>query len=176
VTLTAFRHRIADLIDYQLAGVDPASGLLTFQTANVGRVGTAGVDTELSVRPTTWATMALGYSRLSATDRETGEPLTGRASNTLKGRVRLTSTRLGLSVAVFGRFVGRRAFADTDADGGIDDFSPGLQLWDARVSQRLGRTLELFIGADNLLDEQDARSYPSAGRRMYSGIAVNVGG
>lgn len=81
--------------------------------------------------------------------------------------------RLGLSGAVFARYFGRRAFADTNRDGRIDDFSPALSLWDARIAKDVGRHVQFFVGVDNLFAEQDARYFPSPGRRVYAGTAVH---
>ncbi len=172
LTVTGFRHAIADLIDSRFVGVDPASRLLTYQTANVGRARTYGVETDASVTPAPWVTFGIGYGWLDATDRATGEPLTLRARRSVKGRAIVRAGRLGLTGAIFGRYLGRRAFADTNRDGRIDDFSPALNLWDARVAKDLGRQVQVFLGADNLFAEQDVRYFPSPGRRVYAGASV----
>ena len=174
VEVTAFRHRIADLIDYEFLGFDPAAGLTTLRTANVGRAGTHGVDTNVTVRPSVWVTAAVGYSRLEASDLETGEPLTGRSRHSVKARLAMTFGGRGPSVSVFGRLMGRRAFADADGDGRVEDFAPALQIWDVRLGQRIGRATELFVGAENVTGEQDVRYYPGAGRRAYVGLKVSV--
>ncbi len=60
----------------------------------------------------------------------------------------------------------------TNRDGRIDDFSPALNLWDARIAKDLGRQVQVFLGADNLFAEQDVRYFPSPGRRVYAGASV----
>lgn len=171
-TVTLFQHRIDDLIDTVFASQDPTSGLLTFQTANVGEVRTRGAEAHIDVTPRQWLSASLSYTRLDVKDIETGEPLTSRAKHSVKGRLSVRSMSTGTSVALFGRYLGRRPFADLDSDGHIDDYAPGLPLWDLRVGQDVGERVAVFVGAENIFDEQDARYFPSQGRRVYVGATL----
>ncbi|MGH9159695.1 MAG: TonB-dependent receptor domain-containing protein [Vicinamibacteraceae bacterium] len=170
--VTLFQHRIDDLIDTVFASQDPASGLLTFQTANVGEVRTRGAEAQIDVTPRQWLSASLSYTRLDAKDIETGEPLTSRAKNSVKGRLSVRSMSTGTNLALFGRYLGRHPFADLDSDGRIDDYASSLPLWDLRVGQDVGDRVGLFVGAENILDEQDARYFPSQGRRVYAGATL----
>ncbi|MPZ19762.1 MAG: TonB-dependent receptor [Luteitalea sp.] len=172
VAVTLFQHRIDDLIDSVFASQDPASGLLTFQTANVGQARTRGAETQIDVTPRQWLSASLSYARLDAKDIETDEPLASRAKDSVKGRVSVHSMSTGTNVALFGRYLGRRPFADLDSDGHIDDYAPALPLWDLRVGQDIGERVALFVGAENIFDEQDARYFPSQGRRVYVGATL----
>ena len=172
VRLGVFRHEIEDLFTTEFAGRDPASGLLTYQPANAEAARLQGVETELTVAPAGWVTAALGYNYLDAEDRATGGPLALRSRHTVKGRLLVRGDRIGTSAALFGRYLGRRPFADADGDGRIDEMSPAFAIWDVRVAQRVGAWLEIFAGADNLFARRDARYLPSAGRRAYAGAAV----
>ena len=182
VRLGVFRHEIEDLFTTEFAGRDPASGLLTYQPANAEAARLQGVETELTVAPAGWVTAALGYNYLDAEDRATGGPLALRARHTVKGRLLVRGDRIGTSAALFGRYLGRRPFADADGDGRIDEMSPAFAIWDvgrrrlfAARDLYLSKTLErfeIFAGADNLFARRDARYLPSAGRRAYAGAAV----
>ncbi|MPY90037.1 MAG: TonB-dependent receptor [Luteitalea sp.] len=172
VNVTLFQHRIEDLIDTVFASQDPTTGLLTFQTANVGQVRSRGAEARIDVTPRSWLTASLSYARLDAKDLETDEPLTSRAKDSVKGRVSLRSMPTGTTFALFGRYLGRRPFADLDDDGRIEDYAPGLPLWDVRVAQDLGQRVALLVGAENIFDEQDVQYFPSQGRRVYVGATL----
>jgi outer membrane receptor for ferrienterochelin and colicins len=172
VTATGFRHAIRDLIDSAPVLSPPGIGLLTFQTANIGRVQTQGIEIEGTVTPVGWARFELGYGWLDALARPGGEPLTLRARHTIKGRVLLQARRHRVTLALFARHLGRRPFADTDQDGRIDDVAPPIDLWDVRLAKDIGAHVRLFAGAENVLAERDARYFPSPGRRIFGGAIV----
>ncbi|MCC7009634.1 MAG: TonB-dependent receptor [Acidobacteria bacterium] len=172
--VTVFRHRIDDLIDYEFLGFDPSVGLTTLRTSNVGRAGTSGVDTNVTLRPSRRVSGSLGYSYLDARDLEADEPLTGRARHSVKARVRVDVGERGPRLSVFGRINGTRAFADADGDGHVEDYAPRLASWDVRVSQRIAQSLELIAGAENVGNARDVRYYPTAGRRAYVGLTMSV--
>lgn len=171
-TLGVFRHQIDDLFTTRFVGRDPAAGLLTYQPVNADAARMQGVEAELTVAPASWVTGAVGYTYLDALDRATGEPLILRSRHAVKARLFARSDRTGTSAAIFARWLGRRAFADTDGNGRIDDYSPAFAIWDARLAQRIGDWLQVFVGADNLLGSRDARYLPSPGRRVYAGASV----
>ncbi len=169
-SVSVFRNRVLDLIDSALVGLDAGTGLLTFQTSNLGAVRTRGAEADLALAPSARVGVGVSYNLLDADDTSSGEPLVGRARHSLKGRaiVRLERTQL----ALFGRYLGRRPFADTNQDGRIDEHAPGVFFLDGRVAQAVGRHVQLVVGGENLLDRADPRYLPTPGRRLYAGLVV----
>jgi vitamin B12 transporter len=141
--LTWFETRFRDLVDFN------------YQTGyvNIGRARTKGLEATVEVRLSERVRLSASYARLSARDEDTGTELLRRPRD--KFAARASSRLFGrFDVAVSGLWVGRRF----DRDFGVPPYAavplPGYVLIDAVVSTAIGPRLELFAGADNILDAQ----------------------
>ena len=66
---------------------------------------------------------------------------------------------------------GRTFYLDEDFDGQVDEvLSDPYVTLDARVAKGLGPFVELYVGADNLLDEGDGRFLTMPPRLFYVGV------
>jgi outer membrane receptor for ferrienterochelin and colicins len=201
--VNVFRNDVRDLINSvslgfvatpaQLAailereGLDPTfrpvAGRLLFSYQNTAEAVTSGVELDGE-----WAVMrglALGgaYTSLEARDDLTGLALTGRHDH--QGHVRLvwSADRIGLRANLRGSFYSSWITARATVNGVPQDTrAPRFSLWDAFVSQRLGRGLTAFAAVDNLADSQDpntglvtAAGAPASLSRLDAGRTARAG-
>lgn len=166
--INLFHNDIKDLI---VTAYDPdasaTAAWTVYRYANVARARTRGIEAAGEARLGNWRLMT-GYTYLEAIDRDTGERLAHRPRHQLKGEIEFGwgQTRIALATVHQSREL-------ADADTGV--FSPAWTRWDLRVTHALGRKLEVFAGADNLLDEhRDPRDpsdlTPKPGRHVYAGL------
>ncbi len=192
VAANVFRNDVRDLIESvnlglvatpeQLSallareGLDPSfrpalgRSLLTYR--NLVDVVTQGVELDTETAMTSAISLGGAYTYLSARDHETDLTLTGRHRH--HGHVRLSwqPARSGLRASVRGTFfsswIAARA---TQAGGDVQDtVASKFALWDAFVSQRIGRGLSAFLTLDNLADSQD----PNTGVLLATGAPAPI--
>ena len=176
VGMNFFRNDVSDLIESQSVGVavtpaqlaallareglDPSfrpvlgRPILTYR--NLFDVVTSGVELDGEAALTEAISVGGAYTYLSAVDNDTGLELTGRHRH--HGHVRLSwqPSRLGLRASVRGTFFSSWIAARATV-GGVPQDTVALRfaLWDAFVTQRIGRGLSAFLTVDNLADSQD---------------------
>jgi outer membrane receptor for ferrienterochelin and colicins len=140
----------------------PVLGRLLFTYRNINDAITEGVELDGELALTSQLSVSGAYTYLRARDALSDRDLTGR--HTHHGHVRLSwqNDRVGLRANVratsFSDWIAARA-------GTVDTIAPGFTLWDAYVSQRLGRGLTAFVAVDNITDNQD----PNTGVMTASG-------
>lgn len=171
-SVTLFRHRIQDLIASRFIGRNPASGLATYEYANIGSARSEGVEVEAGWNAGAWMSGGLGYGFTDAVDGATRQPLPGRSPHTVKGRVSFLIPQTRSTVSAFGRYLARRPFADTNGDGGPDDYAPPLATVDVKVTQEIGRRLQAFLAVEDATDTAAARYTPWPGRRISFGLRL----
>ncbi|HXE80484.1 MAG TPA: TonB-dependent receptor [Vicinamibacterales bacterium] len=170
-----FRNDIRDLIDsvslgfiatpQQLAavlareGLDPsfrpALGRVLFTYRNVSDAVTQGAEIDGEAALTRTLSVGGAYTYLSARDGDTGLDLTGRHPH--HGHVRISwQPPSGFRASLRGTFFSSWIAARSTANGAVNDtVAPRFALWDAFVSQRIGRQLSLFVSVENIADSQD---------------------
>jgi outer membrane receptor for ferrienterochelin and colicins len=186
-----FRNDVRDLIESQSVGIavtpaqldtllareglDPSfrpvlgRPILTYR--NLFDVVTSGVELDAETALTEAISLGGAYTYLSAVDSDTGVELTGRHRH--HGHVRMSwqPRQWGLRAGVRGTFFSSWIAARTTTGGGAQDtVAPRFALWDAFLSQRLGRGLSAFLTIDNLADSQD----PNAGVILPGGAPAPV--
>jgi outer membrane receptor for ferrienterochelin and colicins len=190
--VNVFRNDVRDLIESvnlgfvatpaQLAallareGLDPsfrpALGRLLFTYRNVFDVVTQGVEVDTDAALTSTVTVGGAYTYLSARDANTDLALTGRHRHHGHVRVSWQPSRTGLRASLRGTFfsswIATRA---TVPGGGVQDtIAPRFALWDAFVSQRIGKGLSAFLTIDNLANSQD----PNTGVLLPTGAPAAI--
>ena len=172
----AFANRIADLIDFQLAGSSTA-GVDDYRYVNVGSAVTLGVDAGARYRITDRLRAELGYSYLWTRDITNARPLSGRPPHTLlTGLVIVFPAEV--EVTARWRFV-TSAFVDVSTDPTPTEIrSPGFSTLDLRVAHDVWPKSKIYFGATNLLGVRkdplrvgDQR--PIEGRTLYLGISAD---
>jgi len=165
--LEAYRNDLRDLIELEQRGTDPTSGLLVFSPRNLARARTQGLDAGLMWNGSMWYA-GVEYSRLHATDLETGGLLDRRAPHSAR-------FRLGTSVPGLPQVRGDASLQYTARAGALQpDGAPGHQ--DSFVAANLQLRYEpsggltFAFGADNILNQKPAGWTGVMGRRVYAGL------
>ena len=174
--INVFRNDVRDLIESRSVGIaltpaqldallareglDPSfrpvlgRPILTYR--NLFDVVTSGVELDAETALTDAISLGGAYTYLSAVDNVTGADLTGRHRH--HGHVRMSwqPRGSGLRAGVRGTFFSSWIAARTTIAGVAQDtVAPRFALWDAFLSQRIGRGLSAFFTIDNLADSQD---------------------
>ena len=168
VSLTLFRNRVNGLIDIVLTDPGPPA---IYSYRNVESALLQGFDLQAQLRPLPALQLDLGYGFLDATDRQSGERLSGRARNRVNVAARWqapVATPLALSLR--GVWTGERVFG-VELDSGGAPLPAGTAdaytLLDARADWQRWQQLDLAVGIKNLLDAGDPRYLPIAPRAAY---------
>lgn len=161
--IDVFHNEFRDFIE---TGEADASGTFTYE--NLASGSTSGVKVDLGYD---WnrARVEGGYAFLRSREDQTGGPLLGNPRH---------SWRLALAARPVDRITVNATTQYTGAtptqrlnDGTVRERDPFLRV-DLRLSTRLPWSLELGLGADNLLDENPGPEWPGyAGRRLYGAIS-----
>ena len=161
----------------------PALGRLVLTYRNLFDVVTQGVELDTEAAVTSAVSVGGAYTYLSARDTETELALTGRHRHHGHVRVSWQPRQSGLRASVRGTFFSSWVAARATVAGSVQDtVAPRFALWDAFVSQRIGRGLSAFVAIDNLADSQDPNTgvvltdgTPAALYRSDAGRTARVG-
>ena len=172
VTLAAslFRTELSDLIAWQTVAEATEGAPTRFGYRNVERARTQGGEASVRVRVVSGTYVDVGYALTHARDLGTGRLLEGRAvhrgSLQVQGRVRPLQLELWSRLALSSP----RRFVRLDGQG--DDLTSPTAEWEVRVSRRMFRYLDLFVGGRNLLGAGDPLYVPLPPRQVYGGFMV----
>jgi vitamin B12 transporter len=158
IVLTYFYNTVDDMIDFD-----------TSKYANiVGESTLKGFEAEYKKEVLADALLSLGYTRLSATDKE-GIDLSRRAKETLKFGVDYYGVDK-LHMGIFGEYVGSR----------YDDKAKTKQtgrytVANVVVNYELSKTVSLYGKIDNVTDKyyQSVDGYATSPRAYYAGMEVS---
>jgi outer membrane receptor for ferrienterochelin and colicins len=189
--VNVFRNDVRDLIEsvsvgfvatpQQLAevlareGLDPtfrpALGRVLLTYRNLFDVVTQGVELDSEAALTSAISVGGAYTFLSARDTQTDVSLTGRHRHHGHVRVSWQLRDSGLRAALRGTFFSSWIAARSiTASGVVDTLAPKFALWDAFVTQRIGRGLSAFLTIENLADSQD----PNTGLQTTSAVPAAI--
>lgn len=173
---TVFDHTYLDQIAYFVESYDPFLG--TYE--NLGKTRARGVEVALEAAPLRALRVSADYTYLdgrilvSTTDFDpvyaVGRPLLRRPKHQASLSAEGDAGRFSASAMML--LVGRRA--DSDFLGMGLEQNAGYARLDARVRARVGRGLELFLAAENLLDRKymEVLGYPALGRSVRVGLRL----
>ncbi len=172
VTLAAslFRTELWDLIAWQTVAEATEGSPTRFGYRNLERARTQGAEASVRFRVVAGTYLDVGYALTDARDLGTGLLLEGRAVHRatlqVQGRIRPLNVELWSRLAVSSP----RRFVRLDGQG--DDWTSPTAEWEVRVSRRMFRYLDVFVGGRNLLGAGDPLYVPLPPRQVYGGIMV----
>lgn len=158
----AFHNRLRNLIY-----IDTSDAMGNWKYANTGVAKTQGIELHAVARGKKILQIAATYTLTDTRDLILHKPLLGRSlhqgSLVLSVKVPRVRTHINLRTKVFGRqlYYGE-ALEDT--------LTAPFATIDLRISQRIWRYFDAFVGVDNILGAGDARYIPLAPRSFYGGI------
>ena len=173
VGIAATPQQLADLLARERLDVSfrPALGRPILTYRNVVDVVTQGIELDTEAAVTNGISVGGAYTYLSAHDRDTAVPLTGRHRH--HGHVRLSwqprqsRLRASLRGTFFSSWIAARA---SSLSGIQDTLAPAYALWDAFLSHRITRGLSTFLTLDNLTHSRD----PNTGVFTPSGAPAPI--
>ncbi|HFE46307.1 MAG TPA: TonB-dependent receptor, partial [Nannocystis exedens] len=158
----AFHNRLHNLIY-----IDTSDALGNWKYANTGAAKTQGIELHATLRRKKILQVAATYTLTDTRDLILHKPLLGRSlhqgSLLLSVKVPRVRTHINLRAKVFGR---QLYYGEALEDTLTDPFATV----DLRVSQRIWRYFEAFVGVENILGAGDARYIPLAPRSFYGGV------
>ena len=148
----------------------PVAGRLLFTYKNINDAVTSGAEVDGEFAVTRALSVAGAYTYLDAKDDANDLPLTGRHRH--HGHLRATWRHpIGLTANLRGQFYSDWIAARATVNGQPQDtVAPGFAIWDAYVSQRVIRSISLFLAADNLAGNQD----PNVGQLSAAGAPLAI--
>ena len=175
IDVNAFYNRVRDLIQTDEANATVGTdGIATYTYANVARARTSGLDTSVNWRASSALSLNAAYTYTATRNETTGRELTRRPRQIVRlgGDWRIQpETVLGLRV---------RHQSSELVDTATRARSPGWTTLDVSLNHKIGRSVTLFAGANNLTNRQ--RSFinasdfgPVAGRYVYVGAKFALG-
>jgi vitamin B12 transporter len=158
---TYFRRKSNDTI---------AFSSVTFQSENIARTRTEGIELVLSVRPADNFSVAAHYSVIDATNRSAGVQFGNRLARRPKDTASLSAdwkTPIGLALGSTVTITG-----DSFNNAANTQRLDGYILAGLRASYPVSEQLEIYGRVDNLFDEQyeTVRTYGTYGRGGYVGV------
>jgi outer membrane receptor for ferrienterochelin and colicins len=168
-----FANWVSQLIATDLAADQPNPAVTDYTYVNVARARTAGGDGLLRLSPGPDVSLELGYAYLWTKDDSTGQALPNRPPHTLTAAVRGTLLRRFETSARY------RWVSSAFVEDGVR--APSFGALDLRLSYRIWRDVQAYVGALNVLDTKkdpnrlgDVR--PAIGRSFYLGITGDLPG
>ena len=150
---------------------NPVLGRLLFTYRNITDVITRGIEFDTDAAVTEQVSVGGAYTFLSARDAANDRDLTGRHRHHGSVKVAWQPARIGLRASLRGTFFSSWIAARATLATGVQDtIAPRFALWDASVTQRVGRRLTAFVTVDNLADSQD----PNVGVMLPTGSPATL--
>jgi vitamin B12 transporter len=176
---TVFEQDYLDQISYTVLSYSPFQG----SYLNLGRTRARGLEISLEAAPWPGAHLEAEYTLLDGTVLESaspdplyavGQPLLRRPKHAGSVNARYDRGRFGLGATLL--LVGRRSDSDFLGIGLTEN--PGYARLDLRARLRIGRKLEVYGTAANLLDRsyQEVLGYPAPGRALRVGLRLASAG
>lgn len=165
---TGFRTQLDDMITTATDPTDPMGATYTY--VNLARARHQGIETAASLRPWPWMRVDLGYVLLDARDMDTNRRIENRARHRVTGKLELRHARSGARFIVRSALTGKRQFYTPD---GYLYFTAQWLSLDVRYEQPIGDHVDLFLGADNLVNAGGV-NLPLRPRGVYLGVDLRL--
>ena len=174
IDLNAFYNRVRDLIQTDLNNATVVNGISSYTYANVARARTSGFDASVNWRATPSLGLNAAYTYTTTKDETTGLALTRRPRDIVRlgadWRIQ-ADTMLGVRV---------RHQSSELVDTSTRARSPGWTTLDLSLNHKIGRSVTVFFGVNNLTNRQrdfaNANDFgPVSGRYVYLGARFAFG-
>ena len=167
-----YRNNVANLIDTRFQGFN-AAGFQVYQSVNVAKAHTAGVETNVQYLNGPLEISA-GYDYLRARNDETSMPLGRRAAHTARVHAaRAWSFLDGVNTDVTARYTGTAPLVGTVNDSPAILGTQGAFLSiDAQLRANLTHKAELSAGVNNLLNQLPALYTPAYQRQFFVALRL----
>jgi iron complex outermembrane receptor protein len=186
IALGGFWKEIDGVIEKQQIGTDGVSGLPLVRPVNAGEATVKGLEIEarssLEAIGLPSLTVLANYTRLDSevTDIVTGatRPMVDQPEDLANLTLRYSSKSIGLSAALGVNYIGEKVNA-ADPTKPVKVESSFVQ-WDASLSQKIGKHLQLYTSAVNLFNERKEkregarRETEEVGRTFYAGLRYEL--
>lgn len=163
-SVTYFRNNFKNLIES-----DPN----TFQSVNVGRAGTSGVETAVKVVPVKDLEVRLSYTFTDTKDKETGEDLLRRPRHKAAARVDYAVIeKLHLNASYL--YVGARHDLEFVGFTSTPVTLPDYAVLNIAADYRVTEKFSVFVRGDNMLDRryQEVAGFGTPGISGYVGASI----
>jgi len=170
--INLFYNRISNLIDYTFQGVE--QNLQLWQTANINRAITSGVEIDLNYYCNKQMEWTIGYAYLNTWDVDNQSPINLKAKHKANTSLRINlgpNTNLNLG----GQCIGDRFFGEAGLAGDVEStqWIASYTLWNINFQQRFKVGFDLNGGLKNITDVFDPVWGPMPGREWYLGLNYN---
>lgn len=171
VRVGGFANWVHDLIDFDLAPVQPGTGVTDYTYANIGKARTWGGEAQVRFALGSRLSSEVGYCFLGTRDDTLGRPLPSRRPHTVLAGLRWS---LPAGFEIVGRW---RAVSEAWVAEGV--YAPPFTTVDVRVAKALGSNAQAYVGGTNLLDAardplRAGDQRPLAGRTLYLGLSAEL--
>ena len=167
LTTSLFYNDVENLIFTEPSGSPVPGQPIRYTYTNIASAYTQGLEGQVSLTLLEELLIDVSYTLTDTHDRLQNRALPGRALH--RGNVKLKYRResWGFEASAQGTFVGERPYY---RESGEAYFAAPYAAVDARVSQKLGDHITLFVGAHNILDEGEVELLPVRPRTFYGGL------
>lgn len=168
-----FYNEIQNLIDYVSRGYND-SGVHVWQTANIHKARTQGIDVDFTYFFTPKIEFVIGYSYLDTWDVDNESPINLKAKHKGNAKLRL-QLPWDISFNIRGQFVGERYYGEESITEGIyeESWIDEYFLLHTNLKVPVYKNIVLNAGVNNITDFYDEVWGPMPGREWYVGLNFN---
>ncbi|MCP4119454.1 MAG: TonB-dependent receptor [Desulfobacteraceae bacterium] len=158
-----FYNDVSDLIDSEFSHKEDARTKV-YVYRNIGKAEIQGAELEAGFRITDNLSFNASYAYLDAMDKDTDERLDKRAKNKIVAKLYYTNPRYGFDLNLWGEHTLDYLEKEKNYDFTIVNLN---------VKKRLNDKVDIYVGADNLLDEKETELHDKLlGTMVYAGVNV----
>lgn len=165
-----YRNAIADLIDAQFLPSDGTSDATRYQYVNVADAMTQGVEASMRLNVLPGLVLEPGYTLNDTLNKQTNQPLPGRALHSGNLIARYQHEAWGLAGYAKLAVAGERPFYQSTSEVTSKTLAPGYTTLDAKVTKTLTSQVSLFVQGENLLNASDPAFLPIPPLTVMAGL------
>ncbi|MCA9658560.1 MAG: TonB-dependent receptor [Myxococcales bacterium] len=158
----AFHNRVRNLII-----IDTSDAMGNWKYSNVGAAKTQGIELSAQLRAKRILQLAGAYTLTDTRDLILDKALPGRSLHQGSLVVSVKPPRIGTQINLRTKLFGRQLYYGEALD---DVMTDPFATVDLRISQKIWRYFDAFVGVDNILGAGDARYIPLTPRSFYGGL------
>ena len=167
-----YRNEISDLIDAQFVPNDGTFSTARYQYVNVADAMTQGIEASMRLNVLPGLVLEPGYTLNDTLNKQTGQPLPGRALHSGNLITRYQHDAWGLGGYAKLALVGERPFSQSTSEGNAGEVAPRYTTLDVKVTKTLTSQVSLFVQGDNLLNASDPAYLPIPPLTIMAGLTA----